>query len=116
MIVGAPDETRYAAILALEVGIAGLAWSLVRCYQLRGASSRLRAIEPSADSDTNWERVEKAVSIASFRRMMKRLNRARQVGSSEPEATWRAGFDLVADAEERIEAVIRSLASVAVLF
>jgi len=48
--------------------------------------------------------------------MMRRLNKARQVGSSEPEATWRAGFDLVADAEERIEAVIRSLASVAVLF
>jgi biopolymer transport protein ExbB/TolQ len=116
MFVGAPAETRYAAILALEVGIAGLAWSLVRRYQLRSASHHLRAIEPSADSDANWERVANAVSLVSFRRMMKRLNRARQVGSSEPEATWRAGFDLVADAEERIEAVIRSLASVAVLF
>ncbi len=116
MFLGAPDETRYAAILALSVGIVGLAWSLSRSYQLRRASNRLRAIEPSADSESNWERVETVVTLTSFLRMMKRLNRARQAGSSEPEATWRAGFDLIADAEERIEAAIRSLASVAVLF
>jgi hypothetical protein len=54
-------------------------------------------------------------SIGSFNNMMVRLNRARQVDNSEPESAWRATFDLLANAAEQHEAIVKSLASVAVL-
>lgn len=116
MWLAAPFETRDAAAVAILVGIAGLSYSLLQYYRLVRASRELSKIEISPDQpDANWELAEKAIALPSFVRMMDRLNRSRRVLSGEPEATWRAAFELVANAEEENEAIVRSMASVAVL-
>jgi biopolymer transport protein ExbB/TolQ len=112
----APTETRVAALLALLTGLFGVFWSLFRYVQLETASRRLNSIEVSPDNaESNWNLVQGLKSISSFNQMILRLNRIRQVGNSEPESAWRAAFELLANAAEQNEAIVKSLASVAVL-
>jgi biopolymer transport protein ExbB/TolQ/CII-binding regulator of phage lambda lysogenization HflD len=117
MWLAAPAETKKAAVAAILVGIGGVAFSLLRSFRLMTASRRLGMVDIGSETAASrWEHVRLAAQLRSFSRMMDRLDRSRRLGSAEPEATWRAAFDLVADGEERYEAIVRSLASVAVLF
>ena len=116
MWLAAPAETKKAAVAAILVGLGGVVFSLLRSFRLTAASERLGKIDIGSETAASrWEHVRQAASLRSFSRMMDRLDRSRRLGSAEPEATWRAAFDLVADGEERYEAIVRSLASVAVL-
>ncbi len=125
----APVATRWIALVAGVLGLAGLTVACARAAYLYRVMKHVRAIlgimdrwgagqageQEGRDLDDMWTELLAFRGPQAFRGMLYRMARARNRPVGLPEEAWRGAYEQVLGAESRWETLVRGIASATVL-